>query len=71
MLVALLWLCSCCHGAVSVLRLFLMVARVDLCSVIVAFPEHTHLLMLINQLYMYKEKTGMTKQLNERLSLFN
>ena len=41
--VALLYLCSCCSVAVSALYLFLLVPRVILWSVIVAFPDHAHL----------------------------
>ena len=43
-LVALLWLCSCCRLAVSVMCLFIVDPLVGLCSGIVAFPGHTHLL---------------------------
>ena len=43
-LVALLYLCSCCHVTISFLCLFFAVSWVGLWSVIVAFPGHTHLL---------------------------
>ena len=43
-LVALLLLCSKCHVSVIVLWLFLLVPRVGMWYVIVAFPGHTHLL---------------------------
>ena len=39
-------LCPCCRVAVSVLCLFLAVPWVDLLSVIVAFPDYTHLLLI-------------------------